>query len=78
MKFASVTAAYEWAKTHKRHIFVEIEGAQGVLEVWPGGRMVFRAADLGKIYERYRKQLTPDSEFNAQPEGFNGGLAQTR
>jgi hypothetical protein len=68
MKFPSVNLAQEWSTAHGRHIFVEIDGAEGVLEVWPGGRKIFRAADLGKIYERYRRRLTPDEVFSAFEE----------
>lgn len=64
MKFPTVDAAQEWSTKHGRHIFVEIEGADGVLEVYPGGRTIFRAANLGKVYERYLAKLTPDTDFD--------------
>jgi hypothetical protein len=63
MTFPSIDAAQDWSTRHGQHIYVEIEGAPGVLEVWPGGRKVFMSYDKGKIYERWRKRLTPDSEF---------------
>ena len=63
MKFPSVDAAQEWSTQHEHLIYVEIEGAEGVLQVYPGGRKIFVASDKGKIYERWRKRLTPDAEF---------------
>jgi hypothetical protein len=44
-------------------IYVEIEGADGVLQVCPGGRKVFMSASKGKVYERWRRRLTPDGIF---------------
>lgn len=64
MNFPTVAAAQEWSTQHEHHIYVEIDGAEGVLEVFPGGRKVFVAADKGKVYERWRKKLTPNSEFS--------------
>ena len=63
--FKSVDAAQEWSTKHDKHIYVEIEGAAGVLEVYPGGRKIWRAAGLGlgKVYGRYLLRLTPNSEF---------------
>jgi hypothetical protein len=63
MKFPNIDSAQAYSSTHEQMIYVEIEGAEGVLQVYPGGRKVFVAADKGKIYERWRKRLTPDEEF---------------
>ncbi len=63
MTFSSVELARIWSKKHGKHIYVEVEGAPGVLEVYPGGRAVFVDASKGKIYERWRGRLTPDEEF---------------
>lgn len=76
MKFDSLNAAQAWSTKHGKHIYVELIGVEGVLEVYPGGRKVFVAADKGKIYERWRKRLTPDEEFeilfNQIPFGILG------
>lgn len=63
MVFASIDAAQEWSTRNNKHIHVEVAGCEGVLEVFPGGRKVFVAADKGKVFARWRKKLTPDSEF---------------
>jgi hypothetical protein len=63
MTFDSVDAAQEWSTRHKEMIYVEIRGAEGVLQVYPGGRKVFISADKGKIYQRWRARLTPDDVF---------------
>ena len=63
MKFPTVQATQDWSTSHDHHVFVEIEGADGVLEVYPGGRKVFVSADKGKVYQRWQKRLTPDCEF---------------
>lgn len=63
MKFPTVDAAQEWSTQHEHHMFCEIEGAEGVLEVYPGGRKIFVDSTKGKMYERWRKRLTPDTDF---------------
>ena len=66
VRFESVDAAQEWSTKHGKHIYVEIEGAEGVLEVYPGGRKIFLSADRGKVYQRWRRRLTPDPEFHQE------------
>ena len=41
MKFPSIKAAQLWSSQHGKHIYVEIENAVGVLEVYPGGRKIW-------------------------------------
>lgn len=63
MKFLNVDAAQEWSTKHNKMIYVEIEGVTGILQVYPGGRKVLYAKTMGKVYERWKRRLTPDSEF---------------
>lgn len=65
MIFPSIEAAQAWSTKYKRPIFVEIQGANGVLEVWPGGRKIWWDDTLSeRTIERKRRDLTPDSEFD--------------
>jgi hypothetical protein len=68
MVFRSVDEAHDWARKNRMMIYVEIEGADGVLQVYPGGRAVFMGADKGRVYQNWRKRLTPDSEFMTPDE----------
>jgi len=64
MKFPSIHAAQLWSSQHGQHIYVEIENAAGVLEVYPGGRKIWWDDTLAeRVLERKRRLLTPDSEF---------------
>jgi hypothetical protein len=70
MKFPSIQAAQEWSTQHEHYIVVEIAGEDGfscgILKVYTGGRKIFRAADCGKVYQRWIDKLTPDHEFDAR------------
>lgn len=66
MTFPTIDSAQEWSTKHGQHIYVEIEGAHGVLEVYPGGRKIFWGEKPGRVYERKRRMLTPDSEFEEE------------
>lgn len=63
MKFKTVDDAQRWSTQNGEHVYVQIEGADGVLEVYPGGRKAYVSADKGKIYQRWLKRLTPDEAF---------------
>lgn len=66
MKFPSIDAAQAWSTKYRRLIFVEIEGANGVLEVYPGGRKIWWDDSLSeKTIQRKRRSLTPDTEFGS-------------
>ena len=63
MTFPSVDDAQRWSAEHGKLIYVEIDGASGVLKVYPGGRKVFVDASMVATHKRWRKKLTPDSVF---------------
>jgi hypothetical protein len=63
MTFPSIPAAQQWSYRHQRMIYVHIQGLNGILQVFPGGRKIFVSDDKGKAYERAKRRLTPDEVF---------------
>ena len=65
MRFLRLSEAQTWSRENKRRIVVEVGmwGPVGIADIYPGGRTVFYRLDNGKVYARWRKRLTPDSEF---------------
>jgi hypothetical protein len=60
--FDNVLLAQVFARTHDRVIYVEIQGYEGVFQVYPGGRTIKWPAT-----ERYVRRLTPAKEFDPPP-----------
>lgn len=73
MTFPTFDAARAAAAHYHRHIIVEIEGRTGTLEVWPGGRSIWRPAD-SKLHARYLSRLTDEGVFRQLAlGGFDAG-----